>query len=260
MICDICSKVPIWIIWFAIPALKFWSKANYLRYALRSPDLNQMIRNPHSKVPIWIKNPLRSSDLNQWFVNPLRSPDLNQICDTPDSTLTSWRRLLDVCIYIWKMYFLAHLDISFQMSNRRLLDVLVKLTSYICQMFVHSRCFPDQVIFNRHLADVCVCVLSGTWSSDLNQMICEHTQSPNQTDSRTHRSDSNDLRTHIEVLIWIKLFTIRDPIRVLQKWIILRHNGLTDSEFKKTPFHPSQHVLFKIIPANKPAVALYGPT
>ncbi len=21
-------------------------------------------------------------------------------------------------------------------------------------MFVHSRCFPDQVIFNRHLADV----------------------------------------------------------------------------------------------------------
>ncbi len=29
----------------------------------------------------------------------------------------------------------------------------------ICQMFVHSRCFPDQAIFNRHLADLRV--LSG---------------------------------------------------------------------------------------------------
>ncbi len=46
------------------------------------------------------------------------------------------------------------------MSNRRLLDVskmfMIKnvCKTDILQMFVHSRCFPDHKIFNRHLTDV----------------------------------------------------------------------------------------------------------
>ncbi len=128
-----CSEVPIWFKWFASllqspdlnkklckSAPKFRSKPNDIHSELRSPnlnwqsvvqssDLNQRFVNPHrssdlnqmihdlcSKVPIWIKrfvNPHRSSDLNQmfhdlcskvpiWikrFVNPHRSSDLNQM-------------------------------------------------------------------------------------------------------------------------------------------------------------------------------------
>ncbi len=110
-------RVPIWIKWFVIYAPKSRSESYDSRSLLwnsnlkqmicvrlskvpirikrftnthRSPDLNQMIRNPHSKVPIWIKNPLRSSDLNQWFVSPLRSPDLNQMIRNPHSKVPIW--------------------------------------------------------------------------------------------------------------------------------------------------------------------------
>ncbi len=87
MICDLCSKVLIWIKWFVICALKSWSESNDLRYAFWSPDLNQMICDLCSKVLIWIKwftirilkSRSESNDLRYSFW----SPDLNQmICDT----------------------------------------------------------------------------------------------------------------------------------------------------------------------------------
>ncbi len=74
-----CSKVPIWIKWFAIgagspnqmicePALK--SKVNQIREPIRRSESSDLRKR--SEVPIWIK----------LFVNPLRSPDPNQmICE-----------------------------------------------------------------------------------------------------------------------------------------------------------------------------------
>ncbi len=86
--------------------------------------------------------------------------------NTSDSTETSRRRLFDIC----KTYFISVCssaisrlqDVSYQMPNRCLSDVFKMFMIYkvckteICQTFVHSRCFPDQEMFNRRLAHVCV--------------------------------------------------------------------------------------------------------
>ncbi len=70
------------------------SESNDSRYALQCPDLNQMIRDTRSNVPIWIKwfairAPMSRSESNDSRYS-LQSPDLNQMIRDTRSDVPIW--------------------------------------------------------------------------------------------------------------------------------------------------------------------------
>ncbi len=130
-------------------APKFRSKPNYIRSELRSPDLNQMINNLCSKVPIWIKT----------FVNPYRSEskDLWTRTEVP-----IWIKWFMICaqVPIWiKRFVNPHRSTDL---NQMIHDLCSKVPIWI-KRFVNPHRSTD---LNQMIHDLCS-------SSDLNQKICK---------------------------------------------------------------------------------------
>ncbi len=133
------SKVLIWIKWLTIHALKSWSESNDSQYTsqsrdlnndspdlmfrsksndsrdpLQSPNLNQMICDMCSKIPIWTKR----------FTNLLRSSHLIQVIRAPRSIVLksnySWSALQ---VLIWIMIC----EQSFQILTLEHVSQILKL-------------------------------------------------------------------------------------------------------------------------------------
>ncbi len=94
--------------WFAILAPMSRSESNDSRYVLRSPDLNQMIRDTCSKS--------RSESNDSRYV--LRSPDLNWDATDCDATIQSFEKLSFTHHYVLFQEWMARLNSFFLLVNR----------------------------------------------------------------------------------------------------------------------------------------------